>query len=260
MHGRLKNQSFFDRFNRVVFPLFYLRHQKKADVVVRAGAHNQFKVRVNSSDILLIWEIWRFRLYEDARLPIRAQDTVVDIGAHIGVFAVWAAQRAHEGRVYAYEASPENYKYLVENKRLNEAHNLHIQNQAVFDRPGKHALYSPGGNGALGSLLQDPGSPKEIVTAITLDTLFDNHQLDRIDLLKLDVEGAEYPILLKSSAETLRRVRNLVLEYHELEGVSWRPADLERQLRSFGFQVSTAPGLWGQKKLFGTGMMLATRV
>ena len=116
MNGRLKNQGIFVRFNRLVFPLFYPGHWNKETVVVKAGERNRFRVRVNSSDILVIWEIWKFLVYEDARFPINPQDIVVDIGAHIGVFAVWAAQRAHQGTVYAYEASRANYDLLVEEK------------------------------------------------------------------------------------------------------------------------------------------------
>jgi FkbM family methyltransferase len=229
-------------------------------MVVKAGERNRFRVRVNSADILLIWEIWKFRVYEDSRFPINPQDIVVDLGAHIGIFAVWAAQRAHLGTVFAYEASRANYELLVENKRLNQAENLRVKNLAVFDKPGQHDFYQPGGNGALGSLMQDQRAPKETVTAITLESLFKEHRLDHVDYLKLDVEGAEYPILLNCPAETLRRVRHLVLEYHEFDGAPWGPQDLERRLRSHGFQVSGNLGLVGQHKLFGTGIMLAHRV
>lgn len=260
MNARLKNQAFFQRFNRIFFPLLYLRHWNKKTAVVKVGEGNRFKVRVNTSDILLIWEIWKFRVYEDARVSIRPGDVVVDIGAHIGVFAVWAAQRAQGGRVYAYEASRANYELLVENQRLNGAPNLHAENLAVFDQPGRHDFYRPGGNGALGSLLQDQRAEKEVVTATTLPDLLADRGLERIDYLKMDVEGAEYPILLHCPAETLDRVSNVVLEYHELEGAPWGPRDLEDRLRACGFQVSREPGLWGQTALFGTGMIVAWRV
>ena len=260
MNSRLKNQNLFLRFNRLIFPLFYLGHWKKETVVVKAGDRNRFKVRVNSSEILLIWELWKFRIYENPQFPINPQDTVVDIGAHIGVFAVWAAQRAHLGAVYAYEASRANYELLVENKRLNHAQNLHVKNLAVFDKPGYYDFFQPGGNGALGSLLQDQRTAKETVKATTLESLFKEHHLDHIDYLKLDAEGAEYPILLNCRPEILHRIRHLVLEYHEFENVPWGPQDLERQLRSHGFHVSRHLGLLGQNKLFGTGFILARRV
>lgn len=260
MNGRLKNQNFFMRFNRLVFPLFYLRHWNKETVVIKAGEHNRFRVRVNSSDILLIWEIWKLRAYEDTRCPINPQDTVVDIGAHIGVFSVWAAQKANLGTVYAYEASQANFELLKENRGLNHSQNLQVKNLAIFNKPGNFDFYLPGGNGALGSLLQDQHAVKETVTAITLEKLFEDNGLDHVDYLKLDVEGAEYPILLNCPAEILSRIKHLILEYHEFEGAPWRQQDLERHLLSHGFQVFQLPGHLGQKKLFGTGIMLARRV
>jgi hypothetical protein len=54
MNNRLKNQGFFLRLNKLVFPLFYLGYWNNETVVVKAGERSRFRVRVNSSDILLI--------------------------------------------------------------------------------------------------------------------------------------------------------------------------------------------------------------
>src|SRR3989304_10552599 len=96
----LKNQRFFMWFNKLAFPLFYLRHQGKSVVLVEAEGGAQFWIRVNSSDVLVIWEIWKAKVYDDVRIPIGAEDVVVDIGAHIGGFAARAARLGHRGRVY----------------------------------------------------------------------------------------------------------------------------------------------------------------
>lgn len=259
MNLRLKNQSFFMSFNKLVFPWLYMRYWGKQTAIVRCGKDSRFKVRVNTSDILLIWEIWRFKIYRDLRFPIRPGDTVVDIGAHIGVFAIWAAQQAHAGRVFAYEASSTNHQLLLENKRLNGAGNLHVENLGVFDRPGEFAFYQPGKNGALGSMLQDEGAHKEIVQATTLAEIFSTHGLETVHYLKMDVEGAEYAILLNSPASCLDRVRYLVLEYHRFDGLAFGPQDLKDRLESHGFTVEVAPGILWQEKLFGTGVIRAWR-
>ena len=99
---RLKNQRFFLWFNKLLFPVFYLQHQGKSALVVEVEGGARFKVRVNTSDTLVIWEVWKAKIYDDVRLPIGEKDVVVDIGAHIGGFAVQAARLAHRGRVYAY--------------------------------------------------------------------------------------------------------------------------------------------------------------
>ena len=78
---RLKNQKFFLWFNELVFPLFYLRHQGKTEIITHVRDGAMFNVRVNTSDILVIWEIWKAKIYDDARFPIKVEDVVVDATA-----------------------------------------------------------------------------------------------------------------------------------------------------------------------------------
>ena len=94
---------------------------------------------------------------------------------------------------------------------------------------------------------------------MTLDDLVQNAGLERIDLLKMDIEGAEYPVLLSTAPETLARVRCLVLEYHEFEAAAWRPAMLVEHLQAQGFETAVEGGIFPQKLLFGTGIIKAWR-
>jgi FkbM family methyltransferase len=256
-HYTLKNQRLFLWLNRFVLPLFYIRHWGRETTVVRAGGDNAFKVRVNTTDRLLVWEIWKLGMYANKRAPIRPGDTVVDIGAHIGVFAVWAARQARNGRVIAYEPSRGNFTLLVENAGLNRAENLVPVNRAVFDPPGQYAFYQPGGHGSMGSVMQEASARKEMVDAVTLDDIFTNHGIDRIDFLKLDAEGAEYPVLFNASPDALKRIRQLVLEYHVFEGSPWKPEELIAHLRRHGFRVATEGSVLGQRMLTGTGVAWA---
>lgn len=254
---QLKNQRFFMWFNRFVFPFFYLPHQGKQTTVVRTRDGAQFTVRINTSDILVIWEIWKAKVYDDPRFPILPNDIVVDIGAHIGGFAVRAAKQAR--RVYAYEASKTNYDLLETNRRLNDLGNLHIHNKAVSHISGEMKFFMPGGNGALGSLLQEIGSPMEIVQTTTLANIIEDNRLDRIDFLKVDVEGAEYDILSHCPPAALSIVRRIVMEYHEFDGHRRGHRELAAVLRSNGFNVAVEGGVFPQKFLFGTGIIKAWR-
>jgi FkbM family methyltransferase len=247
------------KFNRLVFPLFYLKHRGQLTAVLCGDDTSRFKVRVDSSDIFLIWEIYRFRIYDDPVLPIRADDTVVDIGAHIGVFTTRAAQRATRGRVIAYEASKNNFNLLADNVALNNLENVSINHKAVFFPAGKLTFNQPDGNGALGSALQEESEHAEEVEAVTLDDIYDVNNLDRIDFLKLDAEGAEYPILYNASPSALNGIRRMVLEYHEFPGLEWDHAHLAAYLESAGFKVQIEGGIPGQRWLFGTGVIRAWR-
>lgn len=261
LNGKLPNQALFSRLNPLIFRLFYLRHRGRTHAVLPAGRETRIKVRVDSSDALLIWEIWKFNIYRSSkRQPaIRPTDTVLDVGAHIGVFALWAARQAPHGRILAYEASRENFNLLQENIALNQVSNLAAENLAVFDRPGQYTFYQPDGNGALGSLMQDRGARSETVSATTLEEIIETHRLTQIDFFKLDVEGAEYPILLNARPSDLQRVRFIVLEYHEFVNMPWKARDLVDHLSAQGFHVVLEAGIFGQKALFGTGVIKAWR-
>jgi hypothetical protein len=99
VNARLKNQRCFLWFNKLVFPLLYLGHWHKKTTLIETAGGGQFNVRVNSSDVLKVWEIWKKKIYQDARIPIRPDAITVDISAHIVVFAVWATRQAQRGRV-----------------------------------------------------------------------------------------------------------------------------------------------------------------
>ena len=256
---RLKNQRFFLWFNKLVFPLFYLFHQGKPVTIIKADHKTRFKARVNTSDILVVWEIWRAKIYDDPKFPIRAGDAVLDIGAHIGGFAVRAAQLAAPGNVYAYEASRSNFDMLAENKALNNLENLHAHHTAVSDSRGEMEFFLPGDNGALGSLLQDANSPRERVRAVTLADILSENNIEQVDCLKMDVEGAEYGILAGCSRETLEKIRYIVMEYHEFVDDPRSHRELVRLLESHGFRVVVEGGIFPQKILFGTGIIKAWR-
>ena len=59
--------------------------------------------------------------------------------------------------------------------------------------------------------------PLSSVPGISLEQLFKDHEIESVDLLKMDIEGGEYAILQSTPSEVLKRVRNIVFEYHDVE-------------------------------------------
>jgi len=252
MHS--KKELFYQRLNKLVFSLFYLRHRGKSTAVMEIEDGVQFKVHVNTSDALMIWEIWKAKVYDDARIPICAGDIVVDMGAHIGAFAVRAARQAQGGPVYAYEASSKNFALLTENRKLNNVGNLYIENSAVSNQRGLMPFYTPSDNRILGSLLQNTSSYIEMVPTITFSDIIAKHAINQIDFLKVDVEGAEFDILFANPEETLSKTRKIVMEYHEFAGDKRSHRDLVNLLSSHGFKVVVERAKFPQPSWFGTGI------
>jgi FkbM family methyltransferase len=237
-------------------PLLYLKDWGKKYTFYSPSKNVRFKVRVNSSDKIAIREIWKSGVYN--QFEIKPNYVIVDIGAHIGSFAIYAAFKAPKGRVFAYEASKENYDLLVTNKKLNHCDNLKTYHQAVTGKDGK-ICFTIRKNQALNSVFSFPNDKKKItVSSKSLASILKDNHLPKIDLLKIDVEGSEYDILLSSSQETMAKINALVIEYHELVGSKKRVADLKKFLEIQGFKVKIY-GLSLQKLVFGTGYLNASK-
>jgi FkbM family methyltransferase len=178
------------------------------------------------------------------RLP--AGGTFVDAGAHIGRYSLMAADRVGpSGRVIAVEASAENWTLLREQASLNGLSWIIPLQVALGERDGTTELFG-GGDQATNSLRQDwqdrmagqrsvQRCPSQTVRMLSLPSVLNQAGVQQVDLLKIDVEGAELD-LLRGAERLLRqgRIREIVCEVHA-PPVS-RP-DLEIFLRNCGFAV-----------------------
>lgn len=194
----------------------------------------------------LLWrEIWVEEVYAQAGIRIVPEDTVVDIGANLGVFSLWASSRCERGRVVAVEPSPRMADFARQNAGRNQRSNITVVQVACGGAAGRAVLYTPYGDEARNTLdAHSGGSPRASadVEVVTLTELFRRMNIEKCDLLKVDCEGAEYDILQKSPAEIFNRIQQIALEYHPGFNESDTPKKLEVFLKNRGFNVSTRPG------------------
>lgn len=169
---------------------------------------------------------------------VHPDDTVLDVGAHIGGFTILAATLVPDGSVLAVEPCRESYELLVRNVELNRLTNVKAERLALSDHRGKTRLHHSD-NGSWGHTIIKPlGDEGESAPSNTLAGLLSQHSTASIDLVKFNCEGAEFPILLGASTETLRRLRQMVIFYHAdlVEGL-YALVDLEDRLESAGFEL-----------------------
>jgi FkbM family methyltransferase len=186
----------------------------------------------------LFQETWRRAIYSPAGFEIEPGNTVIDIGANIGVFAIFAATRAAAVRVFSYEPFPENMKWLRNNIRLSGLKNVQARQQAVGAESGIRTLQISPHNWIVHSLFGDNGDANQLsVECVSFDEVMNQHGIECCDLLKLDCEGSEYEILQKCAPETLKRVRRIVGEYHEGPHIEGTGEGLCRFLESRSFRV-----------------------
>lgn len=216
-----------------VLALFLGRRINQPLTIALRGSGLRFRVRT-AMDVWVIKETCLDRDYERA---VRLQDhwTIIDIGAGLGDFTAYAAQRNPHGCVIAYEPFPESFALLRQNLELNQLHNVEARPYAIADAAGKQSL-NVGMAEAVQHTTTQSGAHTIEVPAITLDQVFDQQHIGQCDFLKMDVEGAEYPILFGAGDGTLRKIKHIALEYHD-----HTPAGTHQQLRDFliahGFAV-----------------------
>ena len=183
------------------------------------------------------------RQYELNGFAIRAGDTVVDIGGHIGSFALHA--EAQGALVVSCEPSPENFRMLCENTTRNNARAVTALPVCVAGKNGARALFLDKSNAARNGLY-GRGAERVSVEAVTLDELFVRQQITHCDLLKVDCEGAEYEIIETAALDTLARIEKIAMEYHlppyfGLDAHKHQIAALTEKLSRAGFAVEIVP-------------------
>ncbi len=208
-----------------------------AELVLHSGL--RFRVR-SLMDVWIIKETCLDRDYEREGVPLEADWTVVDIGAALGDFSVFAGQACPQGQVLAFEPYPPSFELLRKNLALNGLTNVEPRPVAVAARAEAQTLAVTGA-AVQHRTVGEAGVDTQTVTVAgtTLGHILDGLPGGHCDFLKLDCEGAEYDILMSTAPEHLARIEHICLEVHD--GVTDHSRhDLADFLRRHGFDVRLA--------------------
>lgn len=146
---------------------------------------------------------------------VREATTVIDIGAHLGFYTLLMSSRVgSQGQVLAFEPSPREFRHLRTHIRINRRANVRLENVALADRRGSMELFLTRPPGTTGNSLRQPEVnclQSVAVPAVTLDEYLSENNIQEIDLIKLDAEGAELGILTGAVGLLSRSRRPLIL-------------------------------------------------
>ena len=170
------------------------------------------------------FELLRGHVLERKTLDLYGQllgdgDTYVDIGGHIGFHSLLARSYVGPtGRVLAIEPQPYNCNCILENAKLNGFGNITVQVAAIGSEPGfVNLALQPGDDRSVLSLL-DSVSAEKVATAVhfrvpvlPLKTALAQQQIERVKVLKIDVEGYECAVL-DGLAEIADRIEHVIIE------------------------------------------------
>ena len=178
----------------------------------------KFRCRANTADINQAVAVGLAREYPASlveTLPPGA--TVLDLGAHIGSFAILAARLRSDITIHCYEPSSDNSRLLRQNLALNRLEGRVVTHRAaVSDGDGPVQLRVSGPTDAFDVTAGRVGgeTASEQVPAQTLRSILREIGAERLDLLKMDVEGSEYAVL-ESSPDAVARCHIVVMEWHD---------------------------------------------
>jgi len=162
---------------------------------------------LEKSDVATFWQIFFAQVY-----PLRPSDRIiVDAGGNIGAFSLFALLAIPECRVFTVEPSPGSFERLG-------------------GSVGSTTIMSAGP-----SQFRRTGAAGDAVPMVTLESILPPGDTD---LLKMDIEGAEYDALGSATPAVLQRIRRIVLEMHPTEGTPYRWPSLREHLVSAGFHVT----------------------
>ncbi|UCG69090.1 MAG: FkbM family methyltransferase [Thermoplasmata archaeon] len=176
-----------------------------------------------------------FRYYQFKR-----DDVIIDAGAYPGVFAIIAAKLVGEnGKVFAFEPDKKNCEELQRNIKRNQISNITIIQKGLWSRNTELQFKTTGGDSSTLMTNDHKGNAITSVNVTTLDDFVKEYSLNRINFIKMDIEGAEIEAL-KGSANTLREfdVNLAIASYHEVDGKK-TSHKVERLLREYGYDAKT---------------------
>ena len=188
-------------------------------------------------DLWILKETLLDRQYEQVSLPLQDGWTIVDIGAALGDYAVWAAKQTPHGRLIAVEPYPPSVSLLRSNVEKNHVYNVEIFSGAIAASSGSTTLQVEQGSIVQNSTAvnQKSGQIVEVKTT-SLDDLFAQFGISKCDYLKMDCEGGEYEILFSASAKSLAKIERICMEVHD--GMTqYKREDMIKFLEKSGYQT-----------------------
>lgn len=223
----------------------------KKDLIVNTRSGIKVYIRPLTSDFGVFNSVVNMHEYCPKGFEISPDDVVLDLGANIGSFSLYSANiiKGGIGKIYAFEPMLSNYKQLKKNILLNNfdkiinsfkiavSNNsgqveLCIQNEKEKD--GLQNVLNMGKHTILRERIKE-ANDVEVVDCMDLNDILEINNIAKVDFLKIDVEGAEYEIIFNCNDNTLKKIRRIAMEYHEID--SYNPNDLVKFLTGKGFST-----------------------
>lgn len=187
-------------------------------------------------------EIFFEKVYTPHPLKIQPGDVVIDIGANIGIFSIFA-EKCRAKKIIACEPFPPNLKLIQKNVKKNKCDSITVVPMAISDHIGMSKMYLT--HLDAGNLLFDHTTIGTLtkyieIKTVTLEMLVKIYKLEHIDFLKIDCEGSEGNIILSTPDYIWKKVNQIAMEYHDHVSILDH-RKIEKKFIQLGFKTKVVP-------------------
>lgn len=209
---------------RFIRAYLFLRPFGAEPVELRSGV--QLYLSGDPDEVATIFRVFVKEEYGE----IPAGSTAVDIGANIGVFALFAAS-SKAARVLAYEPNSQAYECLLRNIQANHLEHIILARRLAVTGEDGDTVRFPARAGIHNAIITDGSSDQfELVQTINMKAIVRGIKV--VDILKMNSEGAEYDTLLRSEKAVFEKIREIRMMYH-----MGREREIESYLAECGFKL-----------------------
>jgi len=202
---------------------------------LRTGEHIAIE---ELTDLKAFWQIFLRRVYRVAS----TDHVIVDLGANIGIFTLYAARCAPQAKIFSVEPFPSTFQRLVDTVRDHPLETrVTCLNFAAAGSSGTRLMPDapvPSQRRVLSSVASYAKvSTGPQVMGKTLEAMFAENRLSHVDLLKVDIEGSEYEVFLSTPSHVLARIDRIAMEYHG-DSAPYSKQQLFDHLHRAGFTIA----------------------
>lgn len=228
------------------WPLYFKRkYFKPAGNAVYITRGNELELEVPDTFFYVFKEIFMEDFYGIDQLleHIPVSPVIVDIGANVGYFSFLVASKRRDAAIYAYEPMENNLRLFRSNLQRNKelVHLIKAEQRAVTGQEVQSVKLffdDVNSNTVISSVFEDFSKDNKRtieIEGISLAEIIRENKLKAVDILKLDCEGSEYPILYESPASVWPLIRCLCIEVHEMDNEKRNYRYLSAFLNEKGF-------------------------
>jgi FkbM family methyltransferase len=176
-----------------------------------------FMLRKNTSDARVFEQVFLNREYNNP-LIIKELTSgggggkfVIDAGANIGLFAIWAKNLNPQAKIICIEPDPENFATLQKNTAPYT--DIYCEQCGLWSSDARLNVYDKYNCGKWGMVVEEAANGS--VSAICLDTLLKKYGVEQVDILKIDIETSEKQVFSANYEHWLPKCKMIVIEFHD---------------------------------------------